>query len=108
MTATSVAVTSVAGAHSTRPSFEASGRSLVFTSTADLLANGSTGTQVFRYDVRARVLTQITHASAIGQPAFAAGSFVTFVSSSDLLANGSTGLVLYLVNLFKLGPASVP
>ncbi len=107
-TATSLAVTAVPGAHNTRPSFEASGRSLIFMSDADLVPNGSTGTQVFRYDVRARVLTQITHASAIGQSAFSAGSFVTFVSSSDLLGNGSTGLDLYLVNLFKLGPASVP
>ena len=108
LTSTAVAVTSVAGAHSTRPSFEASGRSLVFTSTADLLHNGSTGTQVFHYDLRSRVLTQITDASAIGQAAFAPGSFVTFVSTSDLVANGSTGLDLYLVNLFKLGPATVP
>ncbi len=107
-TATSLAVTAVPGAHSTRPSFEATGRALVFTSNADLLGNGSTGTQVFRYDVRAGTLAQVTHASAIGQAAFAAGSFVTFVSSSDLLGNGSTGLDLYLVNLFKLGAATVP
>jgi Tol biopolymer transport system component len=107
-TATSQTLTSATGAHSTRPSFDANGRTMVFASTADLLANGSTGTQLFHYDLREDVLTQITHASAVAAPAFASGSFVTFLSDSDLLGNGSSGLDLYLVNLFKLGPATIP
>ena len=46
--------------------------------------------------------------STITDPAYSAGSFVTFLTDTDLLANGNTSVEVYLVNLFKLGPASVP
>jgi Tol biopolymer transport system component len=103
-------LTSSPGAQSTRPSFEAAGgRTIVFLSTGDLLGTGSIGTQVFRYDVRAGTLTQITNApGTISDPSYSSVYFVTFLADSDLLRNGNTGVNLFLVNLFKLGPALLP
>jgi Tol biopolymer transport system component len=102
-------VTAAPGVASTWPSFEGPGRELIFVSTGDLLGSGSSGAQVFRYDVKTGALSQVTDATGtITDPAYSAGSFVTFLTNADLLGNGNTNVELYLVNLFKLGPASVP
>lgn len=106
---TSEQVTSATGTQSTRPSMEATGRGMIFTSTGDLLGIGSSGPQVFRYDVPAGTLSQVTDApSTTSDPSHSAGVFVTFLADGDLLGNGSTNVELYLVNLFALGSARVP
>ncbi len=102
-------LTSSPGAQSTRPSFESSGHTVIFLSTADLLGTGSTGPQMFRHDVRADTLSQITNTTGtISDPSHSPVSFVTFLTNADLLGNGNTSVNLFLVNLFKLGPALLP
>ncbi|MBI3770185.1 MAG: hypothetical protein HY271_17065 [Deltaproteobacteria bacterium] len=103
-------LTSSSGAQSTRPSFDsASGRTLIFVSTGDLLGTGSTGTQVFRHDIRAGTLSQITNApGTISDPSYSSIYFVTFLADTDLLRNGNTSVNLFAVNLFKLGPTVLP
>jgi Tol biopolymer transport system component len=97
-------LSTAAGGGSSSPTIETTtGRGVFFASTADLLGNGSTGTQMFQYNVAADVLHQVTKTSSTkSDPAYSAGVFTVFVSDGDLLNNGSTGSELYLVNLFAL------
>jgi Tol biopolymer transport system component len=103
-------LTSSPGAQSTRPSFDsAAGRTIIFLSTGDLLGTGSIGPQVFRSDIRTGALSQITNTpGTISNPSYSSIYFVTFLSDTDLLRNGDTGFNLFVVNLFKLGPATLP
>ncbi len=95
--------------HSTLPSMSTTGRALAFVSSDDLLDNGSSGPQVFSYDIRKHILTQVTSIEGtVAEPAYASGVFVTFISNGDLLGNGSTGPALFLVNLYALGGATAP
>ncbi len=106
---TSVPLTSAPGVQSTRPSIESTGRGVIFTSTGDLLNNGSTGPEAFRYDIPEGTLSQVTDApNTVSDSSHSSGVFVTFLADGDLLGNGSTSVELYLVNLFALGAALVP
>jgi Tol biopolymer transport system component len=97
------------GGHSTHPSLETTGRGVIFSSTDNLLNNGSTGQQVFEYGVATGVLHQVTAAPGTTRdPAYSAGVFTIFLADGDLLSTGSTGEELYLVNLFSLESGSVP
>lgn len=101
-------LTNVPGGGGSNPSMETTGRGVLFTSTADLLANGSTGQQVFQYDVSTDVLHQVTKtAGTTSDPAYSAGVFTIFLSNGDLLGNGTPN-ALYLVNLFALQSGVVP
>jgi Tol biopolymer transport system component len=102
-------ITASPGGGSTSPSLEATGRGVLFISTADLLHDGSTGPQVFEFGVAIGGVRQVTQISgATSDPAYSAGVFTIFVSDGDLLGNGTSGEGLYLVNLFALQTGVVP
>jgi Tol biopolymer transport system component len=102
-------VSAAPGGQSTRPSMSSGGRFMTFVSADDLLGNGSSGVEVFTFNVRRGRLSQVTNgAGTSALPAHSTGVFATFVSDADLLGNGTTGQALYLVNLFRLGGATLP
>jgi Tol biopolymer transport system component len=106
---TSLPLASMPGTLNTRPSMEATGRGVIFTSDGDLLDSGSTGPEVFRYDIPEGTLRQVTSApNTVSDSSHSAGVFLTFLADGDLLGNGSTSVELYLVNLFALGAALAP
>lgn len=95
--------------HCSSPSVSANGHAVTFVTSDDLLGTGTTGPEVFSYDLRHRVLRQLTSApTMVGMSAYAGGVFVTFLSPDDLLGNGTTAPSLYLINLFTLGTETVP
>jgi Tol biopolymer transport system component len=102
-------VTAAAGGLSTKPSMSSAGRTLLFTSNADLLGGGNGGSEVFQYDVSGRDLRQLTDVSgSTRDPAYSAGVFTAFIANGDLLGTGATGEQLYFINLFQLGDNVVP
>ena len=93
-----------------QPSLDAKGARVAFTSSVDLLENGSQGNQVFTQNLRRRRsnkgLTQIT------QPPVTAGAAIStpfqllaFVSSDDLTGAGNTTPQLFVSNFYKLAPS---
>ncbi|MGH8674183.1 MAG: hypothetical protein ACREVG_07730, partial [Burkholderiales bacterium] len=85
------------------------GKALIFISNADLVDTGSTGPEVFRWDLERQMLTQITNVAGVTEhPTYSAGVFTAFLSDSDLIGNGNASLSLFLVNLFALGSRTVP
>ena len=102
-------ITDRSGGSSTGPSVSSNGHALSFVSTDDLVNHGSTGPEVFSYDLRHRALRQITASSASARLAvYAGGVFVTFLADGDLLGNGSSNGGLYLANVFAMDTATVP
>lgn len=102
-------ITDRSGGFSTGASISSNGHACSFVSTDDLLHNGSTGPEVFSYDLRHHALRQVTASSANTRLAvYAGGVFVTFLADADLLGNGSSNGGLYLANLFAMDGASVP
>ena len=102
-------VTFAPGGNSVQPTIERNGKGLAFISTDDLLGTGSSGPEIFTYDVIRATTSQITSVPGISaNPAYSAGVFTAFLSDGDLLNSGSTGLELYVVNLFALGGRTLP
>jgi len=102
-------ITNAPGGHSVRPSLEVNGRALIFISSDDLLGNGSSGPEVFGYDLMRGTLSQITNVPGFtSNPAYSAGVFTTFLTDGDLAGTGNSGIGLYLVNLFALGDNVLP
>jgi Tol biopolymer transport system component len=96
-------ITFAPGAVSERPSLSSKGKGLIFISTGDLLGAGSSGPEVYTYDVANGGLRQITNTPGMAsEPAYSEGVFTTFVGDGDLLGTGASGEELYVVNLFKL------
>ena len=102
-------VTFAPGGNSTQPSLERNGKGLAFISTDDLLGTGSSGPEIFGYDVIRETIGQITSVPGLSvDPAYSAGVFTALISDGDLLKSGSTGPELYVVNLFALGGQTLP
>jgi Tol biopolymer transport system component len=103
-------ITSAPSGTSAAPAVSSSGRFMTFLSGDDLLANGSTGPEVFTFGVRRGDLSQVTYgpSTIVTGTGHSAGVFATFIADGDLLGNGTSGRALYLVNLFALGNQTVP
>ncbi len=80
-------------------SIDNNGRMVTFQSRADLLANGSSGWEIFRLDRETGQIVQITN-TPFGdstQPSIATDArWIAFVSTGDVLASGSVGQQLFL------------
>lgn len=95
--------------HCSAPSLSSNGHAVSFVSSDDLLSTGSTGPEVFSFDLHQRVLQQLTDGpSTASASAYAGGVFVTFVSDGDLLGTGTVGGALYLINLFAFDGTPLP
>ena len=95
--------------HCTGASLSANGHAVSFVSSDDLLSSGSTGSEVFSYDLQHQALRQITDSqSPVSTAAYAGGVFITFLSADDLLGTNPNSVALYLVNLFALGAQTIP
>lgn len=102
-------VTTQPGGTCTNASVSSNGRAVAFLSPSDLLGLGSTGPEVYSYDLKKNALVQLTDAPAsVSSPSYASGVFTVFLADGDLAGNGSPGTQLYLVNLFALGNQQVP
>ncbi len=97
-------ITNAPGGACTKPSVSSNGHAVAFISSNDLLGLGTTGPEVYSYELKKNYLAQLTNAPAsVGEPAYASGVFTVFLADGDLAGNGSPGTQLYLVNLFALG-----
>ena len=97
-------ITNAAGGACTKPSVSSNGHAVAFISSNDLLGLGTTGPEVYSYELKKNYLAQLTNAPAsVAEPAYASGVFTVFLADGDLAGNGSPGTQLYLVNLFALG-----
>jgi dipeptidyl aminopeptidase/acylaminoacyl peptidase len=102
-------LTFASGGACTKPSVSANGHAVAFLSSDDLLSLGSTGPELYSYDLKKNYLVQLTDAPAtVTEPAYAAGVFTVFLADGDIAANGSPGTQLYVVNLYALGTNQVP
>ena len=100
-------ITNAAGGACTKPAVSSNGHAVAFLSSDDLLGLGTTGPEVYSYELKKKYLVQLTDAPAsVAEPAYASGVFTVFLADGDLAANGSSGTQLYLVNLFALGTSS--
>jgi Tol biopolymer transport system component len=107
--ATTQQLTAAAGGHCTNPSISSNGHAVAFLSSDDLLGLGSTGPELYSYELKKNYLVQLTNApSAVSAPAYASGVFTVFLADGDVAGNGSPGTELQLVNLYALGTATVP
>jgi Tol biopolymer transport system component len=102
-------LTAAPGGNCTNPSISSNGHAVAFLSSDDLLGLGSTGPELYSYDLKKNFLSQLTNApSSVSSPAYASGVFTVFLADGDVAGNGSAGTELQLVNLFALGPQQVP
>ncbi|MFN8543622.1 MAG: hypothetical protein U0807_05385 [Candidatus Binatia bacterium] len=92
-----------AAAGATDPAIEPVGRRVLFTSTGDLLCNGTTGRRLFAFGMSGRpVLRQLTASGDVEQPAAALGGwFVALSSNADLSGTGTCGPQLHVLNYFE-------
>src|SRR5262249_51370057 len=81
---------------STHPSISQDARFVVFQSTADLLATGSTGSHIFLLDRTTGILTQLTQAAGDSTlPSISGnGRYIIFLSSGDFGFGGGGPHVL--------------
>jgi Tol biopolymer transport system component len=97
------------GGACTKPAISSDGHAVAFLSSDNLLGLGSTGPEVYSYDLKKNFLAQLTNAPAsVADPSYSSGVFSVFLANGDVAGNGSPGTQLYLVNLFALGPQQVP
>ncbi len=102
-------LTASAGGACTNPSVSSNGHAVAFLSSDDLLGLGSTGPELYSYDLKKNVLLQLTDAPAsVSSPAYASGVFTVFLADGDVAGNGSPGTQLHLVNLYALAGQTVP
>ncbi len=102
-------LTAVPGGACTAPAVSSNGHAVAFLSSDDLLSNGSTGPEVYSYDLKKDSIVQVTDApSSVSAPAYASGVFTVFLADGDLAGNGSPGTQLLLTNLFALRGQVVP
>jgi len=95
--------------HSTNPSLSNNGHAVAFISTDNLLGLGSSGPELYSYNLKKNFLSQLTNApGSVSAPAYASGVFTVFLADGDVAGNGSPGTELQLVNLFALGGQQVP
>jgi len=88
-----------------RPSVDAKGFHIAFTSSDDLLGNGSLNNQIFAYNLHKHLMLQITSAAegadfAVSTPYQLLG----FVSSADFEGTGNTAPQFYAANFYKSAP----
>src|SRR5262249_36769470 len=90
------------GATAVAPTADPTGRAIFFTSTADLLCNGTSGQRLFRFVVAGRPgLAQITAAGDVAGPAQALdGWCVALSSSEDLSGPCVCGHEIQVLNFF--------
>jgi hypothetical protein len=88
------------------PSLDPPGRRISFTSYADLVGNGSSGPQVFTFDLRRLVLTQLTKTqpNGAGLSAQSNAVIVAFRSADDLQGTGNATPQLWIANFFRSAP----
>ncbi len=97
-------LTFASGGACTRPGIASDGHAVAFLSSDNLLGLGSTGPEVYSYDLKKNFLVQLTNAPAtVSDPAYSSGVFSVFLANGDIAGNGSPGTQLYLINLFALG-----
>lgn len=102
-------LTTLVGSSSTTPSISSNGHAVAFMSSSDLLGHGSTGPEVYSYDLKKNYIVQLTDAPAnVSSPAYASGVFTVFLADGDIAGNSSPGTQLLLVNLYALAGQSVP
>jgi dipeptidyl aminopeptidase/acylaminoacyl peptidase len=102
-------LTAAPGGNCTNPAISSNGHAVAFLSPDDLLGLGSTGPELYSYELKKNLLVQLTNApSNVTSPAYASGVFTVFLADGDLAGNGSPGTQLQLVNLFALGDQTVP
>jgi hypothetical protein len=88
-----------------RPSVDAKGFHIAFTSPDDLLVNGSTNNQVFTYNLHKHLMLQITNVAAGADFAVSTPyQLLGFVSSADLEGTGNTTPQFYAANFYKGAP----
>ena len=88
---------------STAPSLTAKADKVAFSSTADLVGSGSTGTeQLFLIDLPKNNLVQLTSGSENLSGNATQLVFTAFTAHSDLVGNGNNQPQLFLVNAFPL------
>jgi Tol biopolymer transport system component len=102
-------LTAAPGGACTNPSVSSNGHAVAFLSSDDLLDHGSTGPEVYSYDLKKNFLLQLTDApSAVTSPAYASGVFTVFLADGDVAGTSSPGMQLLLVNLYALAGQTVP
>ena len=102
-------ITTQPGSTSTNASVSSNGRAVAFLSPSDLLGLGTTGPELYSYDLKKNFLVQLTDAPAsVSAPSYASGVFTVFLADGDIAGNGSPGTQLYLINLYALGNQQVP
>lgn len=87
------------------PSLSPNGRFLNFTSSADLLGKGTPQNQVYTYNVRRRLITQLT-AGPRGAGSAQSTLFIlsAFTSSDDFKGNGNSVKQFFVANPFRNAP----
>jgi hypothetical protein len=90
---------------SVAPSLSPNGRFLGFTSSADLLGMGTTQNQVYTYNVRRQLLSQVT-AGPNGADGAQTTLFIlsAFTSSDDFKGNGNAVKQFFVANPFRNAP----
>jgi len=102
-------LTTATGGACTDPSVSSNGHAVAFLSSDDLLNLGSTGPELYSYDLKKNYLLQLTNApGTVTSPAYASGVFTVFLADGDIAGNGSPGTQLQLVNLYALAGQTVP
>jgi Tol biopolymer transport system component len=102
-------LTNATGGACTKPAISSNGHAVAFLSSNDLLNLGSSGPEVYSYDLKKNYLLQLTNAPGdVSNPAYASGVFTVFLADGDLAGNGSPGKELQLVNLYALAGQTVP
>jgi Tol biopolymer transport system component len=102
-------LTAAAGGACTNPSISSNGHAVAFLSSNDLLNLGSSGPEVYSYELKKNYLVQLTDAPAsVTSPAYASGVFTVFLADGDVAGTGSPGTQLLLVNLYALAGQTVP
>jgi hypothetical protein len=83
---------------STNPTIDETSNFITFQSNADLLGNGSTGSQIYYYDRERDSLRQITAgAGDSSKPSLGGGyGLISFISTADLLSTGASGQNLFI------------
>lgn len=97
-------LTAAPGGACTKPAIASDGHAVAFLSSDNLLGLGTTGPEVYSYNLKKNYLVQLTNAPAnVSDPSYSSGVFSVFLADGDIAGNGSPGTQLYLINLFALG-----
>lgn len=102
-------LTAANGGACTNPAISSNGHAVAFLSANDLLGLGSTGPELYSYELKKNYLVQLTDApGTVSSPAYASGVFTVFLADGDVAGNNSPGTQLQLVNLYALAGQTVP